>query len=270
MSITTILVHVETDANARSRLEFAAAMARDHDASLIGFAGAGVQPVITGDGMYPIDGVYWQQMREEVEAALHGAKELFLSVAGGDLDASWRQDLAGPGVGLARAAAAADLVVSGTPQGASVSDVFRRADPGSLVLSTGRPVLFAAEGAVYRRPKIAVVAWKDTIEARRAVSAALPCLRPAERVLVAAVGTDDPDSLSDVVRLLMRHGVRAEAKAVGEADAPEEELVELALREGADLIVSGAYGHSRLREWAFGGFTRTLLDDDRLNRLMMG
>jgi nucleotide-binding universal stress UspA family protein len=101
----------------------------------------------------------------------------------------------------------------------------------------------------------------------------MPFLKQAREVLLAQVAEGDPkaaaESAADVVRFLMRHGVRAraETREAGRSD-PAHAVVELAREFGADLVVSGAYGHSRLREWAFGGMTRSLLRDDTVHRLL--
>ena len=118
-----------------------------------------------------------------------------------------------------------------------------------------------------------LVAWKDTREARRAVVDAMPFLVAAREVVVATIEEADQkgarESAADVVRFLMKHGVKARSEVidVGRAYAPEA-LVEMARAAKADLIVSGGYGHSRLREWAFGGVTRSLLRETGIHRLM--
>ena len=77
------------------------------------------------------------------------------------------------------------------------------------------------------------------------------------------------ESADDVLRFLMKHGAKARLEVIeaGRVDVGET-ISEMARGIGADLIVSGGYGHSRLREWAFGGVTRTLLRDASLNRLI--
>jgi nucleotide-binding universal stress UspA family protein len=109
----------------------------------------------------------------------------------------------------------------------------------------------------------AMVAWKESREARRAVSDALPLLRKAKEVVIAEAIEDEADRtaahgrLDDVASWLGRHGVAASGRVFhfpGGED-PLEKLWEY----GADLLVAGAYGHARLREWVFGGFTHDLL-----------
>ena len=92
-------------------------------------------------------------------------------------------------------------------------------------------------------------------------------------MLVAAFEEGDAaasrESAADVVRFLIKHGAKARLE-VSRADGSNvgEAILEMAREMSADLIVAGGYGHSRLREWAFGGVTRTLLRDRSLNRLI--
>jgi nucleotide-binding universal stress UspA family protein len=121
------------------------------------------------------------------------------------------------------------------------------------------------------RAKTVLVAWKDTREARRAVADALPFLAKANEVVVATIDTSRDesirDSLDDVAAFLGHHGIKARTELIaGEADG--DRLLTFARSIHADLIVSGAYGHSRLREWAFGGVTRTLIEESGISRFM--
>ena len=110
-----------------------------------------------------------------------------------------------------------------------------------------------------------MVAWKDTREARRAVWDASPFLRMAEAVhVIAVVDAEELNAatvgVSDVVRHLERHGIKARAEVRTQREAsPADELILVAEQRGADLIVAGAYGHARVREWVLGGVTRDLL-----------
>jgi nucleotide-binding universal stress UspA family protein len=109
-----------------------------------------------------------------------------------------------------------------------------------------------------------VIAWKDRREARRAVADALPFIKIAKRVSILHVEENEGEdrSTADVKGFLDRHGVACEVETLDRQGGPAEgQIVEHAGRLGADLIVAGAYGHSRLREWALGGVTRRLLTD---------
>ena len=102
---------------------------------------------------------------------------------------------------------------------------------------------------------------------------AMPFLTGARQVVVATVVGDDArearESAADVVRFLMKHGVkvRSDMLAPGSVDTTDA-LIAAAVKIEADLIVCGGYGHNRFREWAFGGVTRSLLDETGLNRFM--
>ncbi|TGT03621.1 universal stress protein, partial [Mesorhizobium sp. M8A.F.Ca.ET.213.01.1.1] len=102
-------------------------------------------------------------------------------------------------------------------------------------------------------------------------SDALPFLAVANEVIVATIDTDRSESarysLADVAAYLENHGIMPQTELLaGEAEG--DRLVAFARSIHADLIVSGAYGHSRLREWAFGGVTRSLIEDSSINRFM--
>jgi nucleotide-binding universal stress UspA family protein len=109
------------------------------------------------------------------------------------------------------------------------------------------------------------IGWKDTREARRAVQDALPLLRKAARItIVEACRLDEEETslprLNDVVRYLARHGITGGTKVTVEGKGSDAaRLIEFANAETADLLVTGAYGHSRRGEWMFGGMTRELL-----------
>jgi nucleotide-binding universal stress UspA family protein len=121
-----------------------------------------------------------------------------------------------------------------------------------------------ANSAVSPSPSV-VVAWKDTRECRRAVRDALPFLQQANEVLLLEIGDDDTKSrakseLADVANYLARHHVLVAEKVFRAARGPVvTELLQFVRDERADLIVAGAYGHSRLGEWIFGGVTHELL-----------
>jgi hypothetical protein len=131
------------------------------------------------------------------------------------------------------------------------------------VMQVGRPILVVPPQVQSLNLKLAMVCWNDTREARRAVSDALPLLRKTQEVVVVEVipnesGRDAAHNrVDDVISWLERHGIGASARILHfpERQDPMEKLFEY----GADIIVAGAYGHARLREWAFGGFTHDLL-----------
>jgi len=137
---------------------------------------------------------------------------------------------------------------------------------GSIVISAGRPVVLAPEKARDGDIKRIAVAWKNTAEAARALTAAMPLLAQAHRVDVLSVSEGDSaieqclDCSDSVVRQLRWHGLNAQPHLIVPAGrTPPDAVLESAHGLGADVLVMGAYGHSRLREFVFGGFTQRIL-----------
>ena len=126
----------------------------------------------------------------------------------------------------------------------------------------GRPLLIASPQLSAPLLGTVMVCWKETAEAARAVAAAMPLLVKAERVVLAGVEEHDPslaDGLADLARQLAWHGVsRGRVHVVG--CRPCEVLTATARSHQADLLVMGGYGHSRMREIVFGGFTQSVLE----------
>lgn len=160
-----------------------------------------------------------------------------------------------------------DLVIAAQPPSEEEPD--EEADfADRLVMETGRPVLFVPrEGQRDIHFNHIVVGWNDTREATRALHDSMPLLWRAKRVEI--VWVDPPeqhngnhDPLADMVEALKRHGVPAQAVRLASGGRkPGQVLLTHAQDGGADLLVSGAWGHSRLREYVFGGATHRLLKD---------
>ncbi len=136
----------------------------------------------------------------------------------------------------------------------------------TLLVSAGRPVLLVpAVGAPKGFGKRILVAWDGGREAARAVADALPLLRAADQVEIVTVDAKrlrapEPEPGADIARHLARHGVKASVTQLtrGPLDVADI-LLNRASDHGFDLIVMGAYAHSRLRDLVLGGVTRQLL-----------
>ena len=146
----------------------------------------------------------------------------------------------------------------------------------SLVMQCGKPVLIPPSRPAHAIGSTVALAWKDSAEAARAVSAAMPVLEHARRVIVIAVCEDpsrqEPEraSAEGVVAQLKRHGVAAELTTGSAQSAPaSDKIAEACYAAEADLLVMGAYGHSRMREMVFGGVTRELLKECAIPVLML-
>ncbi|MDH6231862.1 nucleotide-binding universal stress UspA family protein [Mesorhizobium soli] len=268
MSYKSIFVNIDIDCTAVAPIVgYAAALARDFDAHLTGSCGADIPlPVVAADGIGAYDGETMAIERKEIEARHKELEAEFAkALSGVAVKSQWQASVFDPTQFLVDTARAADLIVTANPKGGH----FRAIDIGNLALGAGRPILVAADGADRLSTERALIAWKDTREARRAISDSLPLLRRTREIVVATV-EPDPDSyvsssLNDIVRFLKFHDITARAEQI----TGQGEDISNAVRSfKADFVVAGAYGHSRLREWIFGGVTRSLIGDTGLNRFL--
>jgi nucleotide-binding universal stress UspA family protein len=265
MSYESILVHVQTSPEAQPRLSVARVMAERFDAVLIGVGVEMVPALAAGTGAGAVQADWYAAVSVSIEENLKVAERMFWEAAAGlAKGAVWEQGLAFPKEALAAASRGADLVVAGRGPKNHKSD-YRDAGAAELAVALGRPLLVTPDKAPSLSASRVVLAWKDTREARRAMSDALPFLKGAEGVVVLEVchAYEEPDArlrVDDVVIALKRHGVAAEARVMVHSGPPALEIIRLANLIGADLIVAGAYGHARLGEWLFGGVTQDLLE----------
>ena len=260
-----IVVFIDGHNETAGILEFAAVLAEEYGARLISVF-IQPEPAITpaetfarGKGMKSTIEVHQAQL-EEIEA--HYRAKFDDVVRRHGIRSEWRS-LPSLSSEVGVHAYYADLVVIARPESPG-----QAAGPGlaeSLVLSSGRPIiLFPPRGTVSRVRRI-LVAWNATRESIRAVADALPLLARAEavEVLVAdhqrqAGHGQEPGA--DIARHLARHGAHVEVRRLSSGGKDVGHLLlSQAAAFGADLLVMGAYGHSHLREWMFGGVTRTVL-----------
>lgn len=177
----------------------------------------------------------------------------------GRVSVTWREISSGPSRTILHETRFYDLVVLAGEDGID--------DLGSLILNAGRPVLVAPRQAPENLAPTIAIAWKETAESARAIVAALPLLAKADRILVLSVedgrgSAATMESAERVAQQLRWHGLNTEAIYVNPGDRTVgEEIVKSAHDNKADLIVSGGYGHSRLRELVLGGVTRDLLHE---------
>lgn len=271
MSYKTVLVNVDIDGPVESVVEAARDLAQRLQCTLIGLCAADAQwPIVAADGG-TLAVELWQKERDEIKTDFKRVHATFNKLTAGSIDVEWREALDSPSRVVAGLARCADLVVMRAAKGAATGDSARAAAPSSVVLQAGRPVLVLARGSNRVALDKAVITWKDAREARRAVVDAVPLLAAATEVTVVTVAkVIEPwirRGVADVAAYLARHGIAASTELIEGVDE-QERLAGFIASTGADLVVSGAYGHSRLREWAFGGVTRFLLDQTDINRFM--
>lgn len=279
MTIKTILVPVDGAEESRAALETAMTLGRDLGACVIALhvaADARDALPLLGEGM---SGAMIEEMIDlaagEIAARKARAREIFDTFVGryqvptgvaapgeGGLCAVWEEDVGPEDAVVARRGRLADLLVvgGGGEEEASQSMVLNAA-----LFETGRPVLVAPKMAPTVIGRHVVIAWNGSVEAVRSIAAALPLLRKAEKIdlLVAGKPDDGAPGLDDLAAYLAWHGIKAEAWALELAPGQDAGAVLLdhAAKAGADLLVMGAYTHSRMREVILGGVTRQVLVD---------
>jgi nucleotide-binding universal stress UspA family protein len=184
----------------------------------------------------------------------------------GGVTAAWREAKGADDCDAVIAAARFhDLVIlAGGPErtGRLPSDLL-----GDIVIGAGRPVVLAPQNPRKEPIRTVAFAWKDTAEAARALTAAMPLLAKAQRIEVLSANEEDGqvaqclDCSERVVQHLRWHGVNATGHFIIPAGRPAPDaILETARGLHADFLVMGGYGHGRLREFVFGGFTRRILD----------
>jgi nucleotide-binding universal stress UspA family protein len=262
MPYAALIAYVEADSMPEQRVRLAASLADRFAAKLIGLSALAIPPPVVADGMVMAEStdVDIQLMR----ADLAEKGNWFRSIAGADRrQLEWRSVLDLPIEALSREARSADLVIIG--QVKASRSAYRALDPGAAILKLGRPALVVPGAVSSLQAEHIVIGWKDTREARRAVRDALPFLQRAARVtIVEACGPEEEKTalghLDDVAHYLSWHGIKSGPRVMLEQKGSGAvQLLRIAQEERADLLVTGAYGHSRLGEWIFGGMTRELL-----------
>jgi nucleotide-binding universal stress UspA family protein len=265
--IVDIAVHVDGSAGDEARIAYAETIAAAAGAHLTAFQTNYIpDPPITAEA-----GSAWivselfedgRKIGEEIEQRIRTRLER--------LGVAWEiqrfDDMLG---GLLRAAArlgrASDLFVYGRPfdEGGLMSQYLE-----AVLFNSSSPVLLAPPAAAaLRAPKTIVVGWRDSAECARAIAAARPFLLAADMVHLVSILEDGSEEerhrepAADMARHLARHGIAVEIRHLPKWHRPGEGLVNEAVALGADLIVAGAYGHSRFRERIWGGVTRHLLTE---------
>lgn len=138
---------------------------------------------------------------------------------------------------------------------------------GAIVLDCGRPIIIAGPQAPERITGKIAIAWKDTAEAARVITASTPLLSRASRVTVLSANEDGDDGLNcvecagHIANSLRWHKCTVDVKLLIPGSRKiSDTILEGAQEANAAFLIAGAYGHSRLRELVFGGFTQHLLE----------
>lgn len=265
----TILVHVDETARSAQRVEAASRLACQFDAHLVGAAMTGLSAFIFpgGDssmGMPPI--VFpIEELRNEANRALDGFDQAASSAGVNSYERRMVDDE--PGYAMSIHARYSDLVVISQSAPDEFLPRLRSDFPAYVLLNSSRPVLVLPHSsAMCDIGRNVTVAWNGSAEALRAITSAIPLLKRAARVdLVvfdadadAEANTHGDTPGADMALYLARHDINVNLTTADGGDDGTA-LLTFAVQHGSDLIVMGAYGHSRFREFLLGGMTRTAL-----------
>lgn len=267
MAYKSILVHCDAGKASRPRLELAFRLGAQHRAHVAVLFAVDAFPMPSASAEAR-DAVRQAQrlMLKELRDAAHAHYVAALRATGFE-HAEWRETAADALGQVALHARYADLTVIGQQEPDSTNGVDARLQ-AELPLAAGRPVLVVP--SIYRDAPVgrhALVAWNASREAARALHDALPLLANASHVHVLTMGPAGPgnghgeDPGADIALFLARHGLKVTVHRDAGTDGDYgNRLLSRAFDLSADLIVMGAWGHSRLRERVLGGVTRTLLE----------
>lgn len=279
MHYKTIMVHVDESIHTPKRVQLAAAIARQEQAHLIGAAatalpGSYYLPELIGESTVSLT-AYLEYLEQRAESAL----AVFESAVSGGGVASFEKRVINDeaGAGISMLARYADLLVVGQTDPEESLPATQPGFPEYVAMNSGRPVLVVPHagesGGIGRR---ILLGWDASIEATRALSAAMAFLLRAEQVQVAVfnpkahgrVRGEQPGG--DIGAYLARHGIEAD---IVQRDLPRDidtgtALLSQANDFGADMLVMGCFGHSRFREALLGGASNTVLHSMSLPVLM--
>jgi nucleotide-binding universal stress UspA family protein len=257
----TILLHLDGSARAAERVKVARQLAETFDSEVVA-----VPCTLTALMRYPYaleasaDAMQiLQSLDEDSRDKAHAA---FMTAGAGSPRLRWHEPLVDAPWGFSRLSLYADLLVLGQrnpddPAAGELPPEFL----SSVLVESGKPALILPyAGPIGPIGRSVLIAWKESSEAARAVSAALPWLTRASAVRAICYGEGAEASLGRLQAYLKSHGVDVTVHAGEHEDGDAgEHLLSAAADIDADLLVMGCYGHSRLRELCLGGASRTVL-----------
>lgn len=265
MALGTIVVHLANDSRHRDRLSFAMDLARRHGAHLVALyvtAPVHMPAAVTGRG------ASYAFLAEASDIALQKAKALEAETArlcaASGLSWEWRtEEEQEHEEAIHKYALLADLLIVGQSESVQDNHLVSVERPEEAALKAGCPVLVLPAVGEYAQTRRALVAWKESPEANRALRESLGVLSRAEKVFV--LGIDDPETAqapgTSVIAYLKRHNIEAELRTdFGKESDAGPTILAQARALDCDLVVMGAWGRSRLASLLFGSATAYMLD----------
>jgi nucleotide-binding universal stress UspA family protein len=279
MSYKDLLVVLDSDAASRGRIALAAALAERFASHLVGLYPLPIPQAPRHLGYYDpaLLDPFFRELRAQAQEVSDKEREAFEHAASlRGLSAEWRVVDEGPQSDTALHARYVDLTILGQLDPDRSDADLVRPRPEHVTLASGRPILVVPYAGRFETVgRRVLIGWNATREATRAVNDAMPLLAAAEVVTVLTIDArEGPDAHgelpgADISLHLARHDVKAEVERTVSAGIPAGEvLLSRAADLGADLLVIGAYGHSRVRELLLGGATRSILQSMTVPVLM--
>ena len=287
MPIRTIYVPLSDAGGAAGTLGTAFALAKSFNAhvdalhlrsdstdAIADFVGETVSPVLVEEVLKAAEqraGGIAKRTRKAFDDAVAKARVDLVSRASaqGKATAAYQEQTGLSGYWVETRGRVSDLIVVRRPRNSA--DVSARSIAEFALMGTGRPVLLAPPSAPRKLGASVAIAWNGSIESSKAVAAAMPFLMRAKNITAISVVEDGggDHNLDGLVQYLRWHGVRAKASAVKNRGGDiGKAVVGAASRAKADLLVMGAYTHSRMREMIFGGVTDYVLGNGRMPVLL--
>ena len=279
MCYKDLLVVLDSETASRGRMDLAAALAERFAAHLVGLYPLPIPEAPRHFGYYDpaLLDPFFHELREKAQEVCEKERQAFEHAASlRGLSAEWRVAAAGAESDPELHARYVDLTILGQLDPGGGEAELIRPRPEHVTLASGRPILVVPYAGHFEPVgRRVLIGWNATREATRAVNDAMPLLTAADVVTVLTIDArEGPDAHgelpgADISLHLARHGVKATIERTVSAGIPAGDvLLSRAADLGADLLVIGAYGHSRVRELLLGGATRSILRSMTLPVLM--
>lgn len=275
MSFKTVLTLLDDSPQCASWTKFAIDFAKMHDARLVGIAAREIASTLTMGEMIAVSSAWIADIQQKIDEGAQQAKKNFEELCASEqFDAFESRIEDGTDISVLRHNTnASDVIVIGQhvdrDATATTTGLIE-----SLLLSSARPLLVVpAIGEYSPQPSHAMIAWRNSRESAMAVRMAIPQLALAEQVEIVTVDNkacvaSETQATLGLIHYLATHQITATHRhIISDLDAGNM-LLSHACDSGASVLVMGGYGHARLREWALGGVTKTILQSMTLPVLM--
>ncbi len=272
MAIRDLLVLLDDGKYCKERAEAALSFASEQGAHVVGVALA-IRSTISDYIGVKLPAGFGEEQRKAVEEAAHTAIANFEEMAKSS-GVSYETHIIAKSVARAPSALAfyarhTDLTVLGQSDPDHGNAAFNTALMEGVLFESGRPIYIVPYvGNKNSRAHVAVVAWDGGHKSARAVNDAIPLLKTRDETIILVINPDERTDAhgsipgADITAHLARHGINARIERTTNRDiGPDKVILNFLAETSADLLVMGAYGHSRLREMALGGVTQTVLKE---------